>query len=109
MKKITLGLTIFALIVITSQASAQTEITKEIRKEVTIEDKNGVKTLSIETTENGRSTSEIYTGAEADKKIAELEKQQSGTTKTMVIDDNGEQQLKIEKKIVIKEELEIED
>jgi len=106
MKKFTLCLTVFALVVITSQASAQTTTKKETRKEIKIEDEDGDKTLTIETTENGKTTKEVFIGADADKKIAELEKEQSGTTKTMFIGEDGKQHLKVEQRIVIKEEIE---
>lgn len=109
MKNITLCLTVFILIAVSSQVNAQKATQKEIKKEVKVEDENGVKTLTIETTEDGKTTSEVYTGDEADRKIAELKTQKTGTTKTMVIGDDGKQHLKVEKKIVITEEIEVED
>jgi hypothetical protein len=108
MKNITLCLTVFILIAVSSQANAQIT-TKELRKEVKVLNENGIKTLTIETTEDGKTNSEIYTGTEADKKITEIEKQKTGTTKTMVIGNDGKQHLKVEKKIVISESIEIED
>lgn len=107
MKNITLSMIVFALIAISSQANAQTE--KEIRKEIKVEDNNGIKTLTISTTEDGKTNTEVFEGAEADKKIAEFKTYKTGTTKTMIIGDDGQQHLKVEKQIVITEEIEIED
>jgi hypothetical protein len=45
---------------------------KTIKKEVKVEEKNGVKTLTISTDENGNKSEQIYVGEEADKKLAEL-------------------------------------
>lgn len=46
---------------------------KELRKEVKLEEVNGEKQLVIITTENGIAREEVYTGAEADEKLKELE------------------------------------
>jgi len=43
-----------------------------MRKEVRMEDENGVKTLYITVTEDGKVTEETYTGEEAETKLAEL-------------------------------------
>ncbi len=104
MKKITLSIAAFALIVVSNQVSAQTEVKKEIKKEVNIEEVNGEKVLTIKTTENGKMTKEVYMGADADAKIEELHKHKSGTTKTMVIGEDGKKHLKVEKKVIITEE-----
>lgn len=78
-KTFILGLFAFA---ITLSASAQEEgriVKKEmksVRKEVRMEENNGVKTLTISTDENGKKTEEVYTGEEADKKLAELQASQ---------------------------------
>ena len=101
MKKITLCIAAFALMAITTQVNAQTETKKEIRKEVNVEEVNGEKVLTISTTENGNTKKEIFKGAEADKKMAELKQHKSGTTKTMVIGEDGKKHLKVEKKVVI--------
>lgn len=68
---------LIALLLTTVTVSAQTEEkkTKEIRKEVRVENENGVKTVEILTVENGMETKEVYTGSEADQKLAELESQ----------------------------------
>ena len=109
MKNITLSMIVFALIAISSHANAQTATEKEIKKEIKVEDNNGIKTLTISTTEDGNTTTEVFEGAEADKKIAEFKTYKTGTTKTMIIGDDGKQHLKVEKQIVITEEIEIED
>lgn len=106
MKNITLSMLVFVLIAVTSQVNAQTATKKEIKKEVKVAEDNGVKTLTISTTINGETSIEVYQGAEADAKIAALKKHKSGTTKTMIIGEDGKQHLKVEKKIVITEELE---
>ena len=51
----------------------------EIRKEVRMEEENGVKTLTISTDENGTKTEEVFVGAEADKKMAEMESGMDGS------------------------------
>ena len=68
---------LIALLLTTVSVTAQTEDKKikEIRKEVRVEDENGVRTVEIITVENGQETKEVYTGAEADQKLAELESQ----------------------------------
>ncbi len=104
MKKLILSIAAFALIAVSNQTIAQTEEKREIRKEVKMEDDNGVKTLTISTTENGKTKTEIFKGADADKKMAELNKAKSGSTKTMVVGEDGKKHMKIEKRIVIKEE-----
>ena len=102
MKKITVLLAVFAFVTVANQVSAQTS--KEVRKEVNLEEENGVKTLTITTTTDGNTSTEVYTGAEADAKVAEFEKQKSGTTKTMVMGSDRKQHMKVEKRVVIKEE-----
>ena len=57
------------------RAEVKTEVKsvkKEIRKEVRMEDEGGVRTLTISTDENGVKTEEIYTGDEADRKMAQI-------------------------------------
>ena len=108
MKKITLCIAAFILIAVSNQTFAQKKVKKEIKKEVNLEENNGVKTLTIKTTENGVTKKEVFKGAEADKKIAELKKEKSGTTKTVVIGEDGQKRMKVEQKIIIKEEKEVE-
>lgn len=102
MKKLTVIVAAFLIAVCANETKAQTS--KEVRKEVNVEDHNGVKTLTIKTTTNGNTVTEVYEGAEADAKIEAFEDEKSGTTKTIVIGDDGKQHLKVEKRVVIKEE-----
>lgn len=44
----------------------------EIHKEVRMENENGIKTLYISTTQNGVVSEEVYTGKQADEKLAEI-------------------------------------
>lgn len=106
MKKITLSVFAIALFAFTNATFAQSNEHKEIRKEVNLEEENGVKTLTIKTTTDGNTTTEIYTGKDADTKLAEMNNEKSEVKKTVIIGDDGTQQLKIEKKVVIREEIE---
>ncbi len=108
MKKILLAVGVFSLLLVAGNASAQTQEKKEIRKEVNLEENNGEKVLTIKTTSGGNETVEVYKGAEADAKIKEFENEKSGTTKTMVVGADGKQHLKVEKKVVIREEIDEE-
>lgn len=104
MKKIILSLAAMTLVMLSNQAQAQTEKKKEIQKEVKMVEDDGVKTLTIKTTENGKTTTEIYKGEDAEKKMNELHKVKNGSTKSMVIGKDGKKRMKVEKRIVIKEE-----
>ena len=105
MKKFTLGVTFLALFAISHQADAQTTVKKEIKKEITIEEKNGEKVLTIKSIENNQTKIEIYKGANAEAKIKELSQHKGGTTKTMVVNDDGSQSLQVEKKVIKKTSL----
>ncbi len=61
---------------------------KEIRKEVSLEDNNGAKTLTITTKEGRKTKKEVYTGAEADAKLKELESQMTAEQKSVTVDVN---------------------
>ena len=106
MKKATTLISAIALLAIFSgTASAQSSATKmKVTKEVNVEEKNGEKVLTIATTENGKTTNEVYKGAEADAKLKELDAEKSGTTKTIVTEAKGKKAMKVEKKIIKKEE-----
>ncbi len=68
--------TVFALLICSasiSWAQEETKELKEIRKEVRVENENGVKTVEIITTEGDVVKKEVYTGEDADKKLMELE------------------------------------
>jgi len=108
MKKITLFIATLTLIAVSTQVNAQTQtIKEEIKKEIKLEDVNGVKTLTIETITNGKKSTEVYKGEEAEKKVKELEKSKAGVSKTIVIGKDGKQKMKIEKRVIIKEEIEM--
>ena len=104
MKKLSLLAATFSLVLISGNISAQTHEAKEIKKEVNVNEVNGEKVMTIRTVEDGNVTTEVYKGADADAKIAEFSSQESGTTKTMVTGADGKQHLKVEKRVVIKEE-----
>jgi len=53
----------------------------EIRKEVKMIEEKGEKVLTITTTENGVTKEEIFKGAAAEKKMAELEKEEAKDSK----------------------------
>ena len=97
MKKATTLISAIALLAIFSgTASAQSSATKmKVTKEVNVEEKNGEKVLTIATTENGKTTNEVYKGAEADAKLKELDAEKSGTTKTIVTEANGKKAMKV--------------
>lgn len=74
------GKTVFAAFIVcilsgTSFAQGEREVKKEMRsikKEVRMEEENGVQTLTITTDENGVKTEEVFTGEEAELKMAEM-------------------------------------
>lgn len=84
-------------------AQEKQTVTKEVRKEVNVEEENGVKTLTIRTMENGTEKVEVYKGAEADKKLAELEAQHgkgSEVREEVTIEEvNGKQVVKVKKTV----------
>lgn len=100
-----------AMIFFTSQSFAQTpqHEAKEVRKEVNVEVENGETVLTITTTSDGTEDVEVYKGAEAEAKLEEMKKMQSGTTKTMVVGKDGQKHMKVEKRVVVTEEIEEED
>lgn len=61
---------VIALVALSYVSSAQEQ--KEVRKEVRMEDENGVKKLHIITTTNNQVEEEIYEGEEAEAKLNEL-------------------------------------
>lgn len=105
MKKVVLIITVLSLILISNEIPAQSATSREVKKEVNLEDVNGEKVLTIKTTEGTNTKTEVYKGAEADAKLAELEKEKSGTTKTMVMGNDGKKHLKVEKRVIVKEDI----
>lgn len=67
------GLTVMAQETEVKKAEA-----KKIRKEVKLEENNGIKTLTVITEDDGKVAKEVYTGAEADQKLKELEDADAG-------------------------------
>ena len=51
---------------------AQEEEKQELRKEVRVEENNGVKTMTITTSENGEVSEEVFEGEEAEAKLQEM-------------------------------------
>jgi len=105
MKKITITIAALALFALANQTQAQTAVKKEISKTVNVEEESGIKVITINTTENGKTKTEVLKGADADAKIAELEKEQSGTTKSMVVGPDGQKHLKVEQKVIKREKI----
>eukprot|EP01006_Ploeotia_vitrea_P005403 TRINITY_DN117312_c0_g1_i1.p1 TRINITY_DN117312_c0_g1~~TRINITY_DN117312_c0_g1_i1.p1 ORF type:complete len:174 (+),score=24.99 TRINITY_DN117312_c0_g1_i1:26-547(+) len=69
---------------------------KEIRKEIRMEEENGEKVLHVSTTENGKTTEEVYKGAEAEAKLKEIEAEAKVLEKEAAADPN--------KKVVLERE-----
>ena len=67
-------------VMLSGSLSAQTtdaKVKSEIKKEVTVEEVNGEKVLTIKKTQDGKVVSEeIHRGAEAEKRIAQMEKRE---------------------------------
>ena len=106
MKKIAVTLSLFAFGFAFNQVNAQTEKKQEIRKEVKVTEENGEKVMTIVTTENGKTKTETYKGAEADKKLKEMEAEHSeeGTKTTVKVDANGKPiEKRVEKRVIKKE------
>ena len=108
MKKATLTIVVFSLFLIGNNVSAQTATAKEVKKEINVKEVNGEKVLTINTTEGTNTKTEVYKGTEAEAKLAELDNEKSGTTKTMFIGKDGKKHLKVEKRVIVKEEMEEE-
>lgn len=105
MKKIILPLAVLSLVLISNAANAQSQKQKEIRKEVNIEENNGEKVITIQTTDENGTRSEVYRGDEADEKIAEYKNKKSGSSKTVFIGEDGKKHMKIEKRVMTKKEV----
>lgn len=86
-----------------SIAQEKQVVKKEVRKEVKMEEEGGVKTLTIRTSEDGKESVEVYKGAEADKKMAELEAQHGKGTEVKeevtVEEVNGQQVVRVKKTV----------
>ena len=97
MKKIFQFLSISALSLLSTATFAQEK--SKIRKEVKVEEVNGTKTMKVVTEQNGKTTEEVYKGAEADAKLAELEGGMSSemTEDVKVEEINGQKKVTITK------------
>ena len=92
-------------------------VKKEIRKEVRMEEENGVTTLTISTDDNGVKTEEVYVGAEAEAKLAEMMPQMEVTSEVeerveesveiRVDDHSKERQVVIRKSVNGEETIEV--
>ena len=72
MKKTLTFIVLIVACTLTGTVFSQEKKSKEIKKEVIMEEEDGVKTLTITTTSNGQKSEEKYTGEEADAKLAEM-------------------------------------
>ena len=98
MKKITILIATVALFATTNELFAQTEEKNNTKTEITLEDDNGVKVLTIVTTdEKNNSKMEQYKGKDAEAKLAEIEKV-GAITKTEFVDADGVMRVRIEQK-----------
>lgn len=71
-----------------------------IKKQVTLEEDNGVKTVTIRTNNNGDISEEVYTGEAADAKLAELESQKSTDDVEVKVEEvNGVLRMKIKRTV----------
>lgn len=91
MKRVLLSAVVAGLVVFGSCGS-KSQITKRVKMEII----DGQEELTITTTENGKETVQQFSGAEARKKMKEMEKEE--------LNMDGE---KIEKKIEISEHREV--
>jgi hypothetical protein len=81
------------LAVLTSCGDEANDNKVSIKQEVRMENENGVKTLTITTTENGVESEEIFTGEKAEQKIHEMEAENE------VEDNDGEMDVQKEVKV----------
>ncbi len=100
---------------IDAQTEQKTE-KKEVKKDIKIEENNGVKTMTITSVSDGKTTQEIYTGADVDLKLAEMEKamtlspaitSETTTENVEVVVEDGVKTVKIKKNVNGKETEEI--
>ena len=88
MRKTSLLLGTLVALGIFTNCQAQTPKTtkKEVSKEISVEDENGVKKVTIKSTEDGKTTVETFTGKEAEAKLKELENPASDENTVAVVD-----------------------
>ena len=106
MKSIITLCSLLFFVLISAQSYAQSE-QKEIRKEVKLTEENGVKTLIIITTENGKTNTQTFIGPDADAKLAQMEQElpkESGEKSTVKVYPDGRKEIRIEKAVIKKKE-----
>jgi hypothetical protein len=88
MKKLNLVIAVFCTM-FTVSVSAQ------VKKQVTMEEVNGEKTLTIRTNENGTEKVEVLKGEAADKKMAELNTAASSNkmTEQIIVEEHNDQKV----------------
>lgn len=93
MKKILIVTIALVTSIFSSNSFAQEEVAKELKKEVRVEEENGIKTITITTTNGEIITEEIYSGEEAEVKLAELTaanpQREEATREVEIIEENG--------------------
>ena len=99
MKKTLSFIILLVACTLTGNVLAQEKKAKEIKKEVVMEEVDGIKTLTITITENGKASEEKYVGEEAEAKLAEMMDGRGGTDeikKEVKMEEvNGEKKLTI--------------
>ncbi|MEY3238433.1 MAG: hypothetical protein RI883_2534 [Bacteroidota bacterium] len=73
-------------------------VIEQVKEEITVEDKNGVRTLTINKTENGEVKTQIFVGADADKKLKEMNITPPKTGQPKMIIDVEEVNKEVKKK-----------
>lgn len=95
-----------------SNVQAQTTEKQEIKKEIKVTQENGITTLIILTTENGKTRTETYKGADADALLEEMEKgmpKESGTKSSVKVYPDGRKEIRVEQHVIEKKEKKDED
>ena len=83
-----------------AQVNSEKQVVKnEVKKEVSIEEVDGVKTIMIHTSTNGVETMEVYKGEEAEEKIAAMNVESGAIVEERVYveENNGVKTLRIER------------
>ena len=75
------------------------DVGESIEKEIKVEDKNGVKTITVTTTKDGKTDIKTYSGKDADEFLEKMEKDEKLNIKFESDDHNGKKM----QKIIIKE------
>ena len=62
--------------------------------------------MTIVTTENGKTKTETYKGAEAEAKLKEMEAKETGTKRTVKVHPDGKREMRVEKRVIKTKEVE---